>query len=1016
MFVKKFLSCMVVALAPAGMAHAASRDLHYVAPPAWVMPAPTATGAAAPDGAPVRIVYTDVQIRLTAAGDENYTAYKLKILTPEGLPAANLSATWNPSTDDLDIHTLRLIRDGKVIDVLASEKFEVIQRENNLENAMLDGQLTATLQVPGAEVGDELEFSATLRRRETVFGDRSHGFGQLPIMSDAGAHRFRLIWPANKTIKLSGTPDLGRLPVEEHNGEHELRYEIRTPSSAIMADEAPSRFNIRRLIEYSQFSDWSQVSSLMAPLFDKAAQLSADSPIHAEAARIAKASADPQVRAGAALQLVEDRIRYVYVGLDGGNYRPAPADETWKRRFGDCKAKTIVLMALLHELGIEAEAVLVNSKGGDGTDQRLPTPQMFDHVLVRTTIDGKTYWLDGTRLGDRRLSTTLQLPSRWALPIKASAARLEAVTPEAPLLPLSSMLVDIDARSGVSSSAKIYMEEVERGDSALQMRAALAGLSREDADRQLKGFWRQTNPWLQPATTSWRYDEFQQALILTVRGDGKMDWEGNDIQGHALDIMSAGFTPPNEMRRPAEQDQSAPWAVDFPKFRRWTTVVRLPPAVASKTWVLYDDPVDLKLGGFSYHREAELAGGVVRSTMSVRSYLPEITAAQASEVNDKLPSFNNKISRVYEDVAPPELTPAQREAAAGMKSQQLIPLAADMMRSRNYAEAARLYDKAFTADRNDLAAITGKAYSQELNNDTAAALQTLDAAAPEVKDKPELLGLRGQILVKAKRKEEGLAVFDALVAAHPDNMDLILRTAHELVDAGEWDRALQLLSKILARQPDNIYALQERARVYDRTGRAQEALKDLEMAVRAKPEDVHGLRNRGAVLFKLGRKQEGLADLEEAWRLNPLDTEVVSSRADLLRRAGRPAEGPVLFDALVVRDRSGLALNDRCWARALGNVELTDAETDCAEAVKLAPKAGGFWDSYALVALRQGKLAEAVKRYDKALELRPRAADSLYGRGLTRIKAGDQTGGEADLAAAKAIDPKAGDVLIQAGL
>lgn len=58
------------------------------------------------------------------------------------------------------------------------------------------------------------------------------------------------------------------------------------------------------------------------------------------------------IRSQMALSLVEDRIRYVYVGLDGGNYRPANADETWEQKFGDCKAKTALLLAILRGLNI----------------------------------------------------------------------------------------------------------------------------------------------------------------------------------------------------------------------------------------------------------------------------------------------------------------------------------------------------------------------------------------------------------------------------------------------------------------------------------------------------------------------------------------------------------------------------------------------------------------------------------------------------------------------------------------
>ena len=53
---------------------------------------------------------------------------------------------------------------------------------------------------------------------------------------------------------------------------------------------------------------------------------------------------------------------------------------------------------------------------------------------------------------------------------------------------------------------------------------------------------------------------------------------------------------------------------------------------------------------------------------------------------------------------------------------------------------------------------------------------------------------------------------------------------------------------------------------------------------------------------------------------------------------------------------------------------------------------------------KQGDLAKARADYDAALKLDPKLAGSLYGRGLLKLKQGDKAGGDADIAAAKAID------------
>src|SRR5205085_4692270 len=133
-----------------------------------------------------------------------------------------------------------------------------------------------------------------------------------------------------------------------------------------------------------------ELSALMDPLYVKASTLRPGSPLHAEIARIKAESADPKTRAAAALALVQTKVRYLFLGMNLGGYVPTDADVTWERRFGDCKAKTALLLALLRELDIPAEAAMVHSAMGDGMNERLPALEMLDHILVRASIGGET--------------------------------------------------------------------------------------------------------------------------------------------------------------------------------------------------------------------------------------------------------------------------------------------------------------------------------------------------------------------------------------------------------------------------------------------------------------------------------------------------------------------------------------------------------------------------------------------------------------------------------------------------
>lgn len=628
--------------------YAGSRDVQYGPKPSWVLSPPLATSGAAPDGAPVRVVYNDNQSRLSDRGTEIYSAYRMKILAPEALDAGKIQLNWDPGGGDVTVHALNIVRDGKSIDVLSATKFTVLQREERLEESMLDGQLTATMQVPGLRVGDEIEFAVTIRERDPTLGNHFYGVSQLPLAELPGAFRARLIWPQAQSVRWQVTPDLKGIQPTAKNGQTELSYELRDPKPVVLTEGAPARINVRRYLEYTDFSSWGEVSRQFWPLFERASKLEASSPLRVEAAKIASTTQDPTERVLAALKLVEGQIRYVYVGLDAGNYTPASADETWSRRFGDCKAKAALLLALLRELGVPGEAVLVNATANDGMNERLPTPAVFNHVVVRTKVGDRSYWLDGTRLGDQYLSLLPPPPYRWVLPVRPGAAELESVPLIPPSAPYFVAALDIDASAGIDRPAKVSARHVLRGDAIYQLRTKLAALSAADAERAVKSYWKESLSFIEPESVSWRYSDNDGAVVFSITGKGKLEWEGNDSDGHTLTILGAGFYKPDELKRPPEQDPTAPWATDFPAYKCWATTIRLPKPHLQYHWGYEADPVDTRLGGVAYWRDSSMKDGVITTVMSRRTYKPEISAREAKQQNAALEAFNNSMSQVFE--------------------------------------------------------------------------------------------------------------------------------------------------------------------------------------------------------------------------------------------------------------------------------------------------------------------------------------------------------------------------------
>lgn len=81
-------------------------------------------------------------------------------------------------------------------------------------------------------------------------------------------------------------------------------------------------------------------------------------------------------------RFVADRIRYL--GLEHGSaaVAPTPVERTLDVRYGDCKGKVALLVAMARQAGIPAHPVLVSTGRNSLAKLILPSWQYFDHMIV----------------------------------------------------------------------------------------------------------------------------------------------------------------------------------------------------------------------------------------------------------------------------------------------------------------------------------------------------------------------------------------------------------------------------------------------------------------------------------------------------------------------------------------------------------------------------------------------------------------------------------------------------------
>ena len=626
----RFATISIAAVLIAAPALAAPKPA-FGPPPKWVQvaevpPAPPAEGAPA-----VQTLLDDNQSRLTPTGDAYYNRRVRKVLKAEGLPSlTTFGVTWDPADEQVTLHSLRIIRDGKTIDLLGKgKKMLVLRREQDLERAMLDGRMSATQQIEGLQVGDILDAAWSHSGRDPVAGSRSYDMEGLAFPGVASRYRARLSWPTGTPVRYRTTEGFGEPRKTEADGWTIVEMDAPNVQAPKPPIGAPPRFRRLGFMETSSFESWNEISRIMAPLYARAAAIDPASDLRAEIKAIADKSADPKVRAFEALRLVEEKTRYFFIGIGDGGYVPAQADETWQRKFGDCKGKTALLLAILKELNVEAEPALVSLGAGDGMDERLPSLAAFNHVIVRATVDGKTYWLDGTRTGDRSgLEALRPPPHRWALPARVAGADLEQIVVPPLDAPQIEAKLRFDASKGLDTRAGVAMSTRLTGDAANAMRRMVAVTPRTDLERTFRQQMSAGMSWIEVERVEWQDDAQNDAFMIRLNGTADLDWRKNpDLGMREYRVANANNQPPGFPRREPGPNRDAPYAVPFPFYIRATTEVVLP--AGGKGFTVRGPSGQETVGGMELVRGSGIEGGVARFTTDMRSLRPEISAADA---------------------------------------------------------------------------------------------------------------------------------------------------------------------------------------------------------------------------------------------------------------------------------------------------------------------------------------------------------------------------------------------------
>ena len=468
-----------------------SQGIDYAQQGAWVRPINIVEPSVEPSNEIADGIFhllLDNQYQTADNGEfSQFKHYAIKAVSAKGLEyVSQISIDLDPSYERITFHGIKVYRDGIEIDKTLDSQFS-LDRTDKANDLIYDGSLVAFWAINDIRIGDIVEYSFTRHGQNPVFNNIFSASKQLQWSVPVHQQYVRVLWGKNTPLqfKMHNTEQTFTQTRLGDQTDYELL--ITNQPKHKVSDDAAAWYDPYPRVQFSEIQNWQSVVDWALPLFER--QVDNSAALQNKLAEIKQQSDDIEQQIMLALNFVQQDVRYLGIEIGSNSHFPAKASETILNRYGDCKDKSVLLIALLKGLGVKASPVLVNSNKGKALDTELPSARSFNHAIVKAQINQQTYWLDPTLLYQAAPLDALYQPNYgYALVLDKGVDRLEKM-PDKQSGSAIHFSEHYDFSGGVDSQATFTSTVTMRGLEARSKRAQLVDYGVQGLTEQYASYY-----------------------------------------------------------------------------------------------------------------------------------------------------------------------------------------------------------------------------------------------------------------------------------------------------------------------------------------------------------------------------------------------------------------------------------------------------------------------------------------------------------------------------------------------
>jgi len=460
------------------------------------------------------------------------------------------------------------------------------------------------------------------------------------------------VYPANRNLAFRAENGARQPTVTTDSGTTELWYEDRNVPGRIVEDDTPDGYEPRQRLDVSEFHNWAEFVQWAIPLFETGATHSAD--FEAEIEKL-RSVADPEERVVAALQFVEDEIRYVKLRAFLDAVPLATPDEIMHRRFANRIEKTLLLFALLRGSEIDAAPALVSGSFRGTIKKLLPSTDILDDAIVQVRLADGTHWLNPAGTAQRGpLSQIYVRPYGYALVLRPGTTDLTPFEPPAGSFPVKKIIENYRVPRP-DKIAELEVISEYRGLAADRTRTFFRENTREEIQKRYLEFYTRAFPDAKAQKPPW-YEELpgENACRVTESYIVPRIWQLNDEK----DRYFLSFQPAeiySALGSTISPERNDPLRLEYPN-----TVIQELNVQMFEDWPLDAKSENRDTKFFRVHDEPSGSGSNLQFHYSYNALKDRVEVSEFTEFNEVISKAKDTLAYTLRYRTPEQLKNIER--------------------------------------------------------------------------------------------------------------------------------------------------------------------------------------------------------------------------------------------------------------------------------------------------------------------------------------------------------------------